>query len=106
MDRDVVILDPVLELDAYGQWVPSGTFTRRTVRGWVAQLTAQEMVEPGRLANVTRWEGLLPAGTAIGDDDSLEVDGIPYMVDGPPNRVRRPGRGEWYVHIQLRRVTG
>lgn len=106
-DRDVTIVRSAVEVDEYGNTTrdfdPVASY--ETVKGWVAQTTGIEILD-GRTAEVTTWEALLPAGTDVTAVDRVVCDSVTYELDGPPNHVRRPRRGEWYVHARLRRVDG
>jgi hypothetical protein len=103
----VTILAPQSRTDRYGDVVvddwTNASSTR--ARGWLARLSAQEVLDAGRDANVTGWKLYLPPGTAIAANNRVVADGTTYEVDGPPLEAKRP-TGTHHLEVLLRLVEG
>ena len=92
---------PSTTTDDYGNQVPS--FTTSTTRCALQQRRTGE--NEAELSD-SAWVAFLPAGTVIDTDDSLEVDGDVFQVDGEAYRVHDELTGrEHHVEVKLRRTA-
>lgn len=82
------------------------TFTdTETVTVGELQQRRRSETPDGGLAE-TSWTLFLPAGTAIGANDRVQVDGDTFEVDGDPWPVRNPRSGaDSHVEATLRRAS-
>lgn len=105
MVTDGVLIKPALTTDRNRNQVTDwANATRTRVRGWLAQMTAVELIEAGRDAGVSTWAYWLPAGTAIDSSYRVQIGTDVFFVDGPVNRANTP-RGEHHVEVRLSLVT-
>jgi hypothetical protein len=103
--RDVTIVTAETITDRYGNKVRVWTnASRNYTRGWLGRNSETEDGS-NREGFVTTWTLRLPPGTAITAGDLVEVDGVTYHVEGPPNKAWTP-RGEHHVRAELRLVEG
>ena len=93
-----------VSVDAYGSEIPA-TATTSTV----CELQQQQRTEANERGTVAEdvWLLVLPAGTTIGPDDTVTVDGDVFHVHGDPWPVRNPRTGATHhVEATVRRGQG
>lgn len=92
----VTVTDDVT-LDVYGN-----ADTTETMVTTVGYLEQQQRGESGDENQILRegWTLFLPAGTVVGGDDRVIVDGNSYEVDGPSWAVFNP-RTRTYSHVRV-----
>ncbi len=101
------LIDPVVTVNDRGDEELSYDpgVRREDVRCFIAKVGAVEL-RGERLASVTDWESLWPAGLAIDERTWVEWRDRTFEVDGEPTRVENLDGVEEYVHAKLRRVAG
>lgn len=107
MPHRAALVDPVVTINDRGDEELNYDLgvRREGVPCMVAKVGAVEL-RGERLASVTDWESLFPAGTAIDERTWVEWRDRTFEVDGEPTRVEDLAGVEQYVHAKLRRVTG
>jgi hypothetical protein len=94
-------------VDEYGDPV-SGTEDRTTLTGaFVAPREASEITNRGRAGVIVGLTLFAPHDTDLVFTDRIEVDGVPYDIEGEPGRWRNPFT-DWEAGLQvaLRRTSG
>lgn len=74
----------------------------QTYPALLQQLSAEEQMQD-RTEQAADWRLFLPPAAVVDGDSKVVVDGKPYEVVGPPDRLRTP-RGEHHVEARLRSV--
>lgn len=101
------LVDPTVSPDERGDPVYSYTpgVRRLNVPCRIARAASIEL-RGARLASLTDWVSLWPAGTAMDERTRVEWRDKVLEVDGEPDRVEDLAGDEDYVHAKLRRVVG
>lgn len=106
---EVLIIHPASVLDEYGN--PSFDFNEDSdvvaVRGWLQreQGVGGESTTSERNSNSALYRLFLPAGTAIGARDQVQIESTTYTVEGEPV-INRGLRGASNVKARLRKLEG
>lgn len=79
--------------------------TTTTLRGWLHQLTEDELQSATRDAAIATHVLRVPTSAPITARSRVTVDGRPYDVIGPPGEAWTP-RGEHHLRVSLRSVDG
>ncbi len=93
--------------DKYGDSITS-TASRTALTGClIAPTAAATVVERGRDGTVTERTLYGPADLDLLHTDQVEIDGVPYDVEGDPGTWQHAsGYGRGGVEVKLRRAVG